>query len=449
MDHFGHITACATKAQHMLTAHGLHAGMRNEGAALARAHASMRTGGAKQEMGARALDGTHSDVHRRRSPRTGRKCTKRAAGTHVQGRRVSSTCARRVARTHARPRRGSSSWHTGRARALATEAPLKPGAHVNEAGRARVGPAARKVRYVSCAPECATKAQQGRCAPAGAKKAQNVRCAPAGATKAQHGQRVHRRRSKSTGRTAACATKAQRKHRAHVNWTGRTPARATKEQRKRQAPVHGGAARQHVRLRRNTGNGLHSCMRNTALCVRARTGSAPACARRRHNTTAGLTCTGWEARQRVPRRWPRLRSLHSSRAYVLAREQGKAGSRARKGPHNTFSFHRALDIGPRTSPVFYQPFRFLSFLTGGGESMRQRGWISVDRGSKTTLPLTMPRRVFKSSAKDPVHHSIGILMQGCNAQLLRCVCKANGMGPWGRGAPLLRVGCRRMGDGAA
>ena len=57
--------------------------------------------------------------------------------------------------------------------------------------------------------------------------------------------------------------------------------------------------------------------------------------------------------------------------------------------------------------------------------MRQRGWISVDRDGKTTLPLTMPRRVFKSSAKDPAHHSIGITIQGLSPQLVRC----GGKGP--------------------
>ena len=39
-------------------------------------------------------------------------------------------------------------------------------------------------------------------------------------------------------------------------------------------------------------------------------------------------------------------------------------------------------------------------VEGEGRIRATRGWISVDRGSKATLPLTMPRRVFKSSAKD-------------------------------------------------
>ncbi|KAH9657869.1 hypothetical protein KPL70_023255 [Citrus sinensis] len=37
---------------------------------------------------------------------------------------------------------------------------------------------------------------------------------------------------------------------------------------------------------------------------------------------------------------------------------------------------------------------------------------AVDRGSKATLPLTIPRRVFKSSAKDSTRRSMGITIQG-------------------------------------
>ncbi|GJV47142.1 hypothetical protein Tco_1437354 [Tanacetum coccineum] len=36
----------------------------------------------------------------------------------------------------------------------------------------------------------------------------------------------------------------------------------------------------------------------------------------------------------------------------------------------------------------------------------------VDRGSKATLPLTIPRRVFKSSAKDSTRHLMGIVLHG-------------------------------------
>jgi len=36
----------------------------------------------------------------------------------------------------------------------------------------------------------------------------------------------------------------------------------------------------------------------------------------------------------------------------------------------------------------------------------------VDRGSKATLPLTIPRRVFMSSAEDTTHRSMKIVLQG-------------------------------------
>ena len=49
---------------------------------------------------------------------------------------------------------------------------------------------------------------------------------------------------------------------------------------------------------------------------------------------------------------------------------------------------------------------------GEGRIRATWGWISVDRGSKATLPLTMPRRVFKSSAKDSTRRSMGIVLQG-------------------------------------
>ncbi|KAK1311513.1 hypothetical protein QJS10_CPA08g00876 [Acorus calamus] len=39
-------------------------------------------------------------------------------------------------------------------------------------------------------------------------------------------------------------------------------------------------------------------------------------------------------------------------------------------------------------------------------------WISVDRGSKVTLPLTMLRRLFKSSAKDSACRTVGIALHG-------------------------------------
>ncbi|WZY99810.1 hypothetical protein YC2023_072139 [Brassica napus] len=45
---------------------------------------------------------------------------------------------------------------------------------------------------------------------------------------------------------------------------------------------------------------------------------------------------------------------------------------------------------------------------GGGSNLSDKGRISVDRGSKATQPLTIPRRVFKSSAKDSTCRSVAV-----------------------------------------
>ena len=86
---------------------------------------------------------------------------------------------------------------------------------------------------------------------------------------------------------------------------------------------------------------------------------------------------------------------------------------------------------------------------GEGRICATRGWISVDRGSKATLPLTMPRRVFKSSAKDSARRPFGISLQGGPT-----ACPPRG--PWpstcargGACAPLLWVGRQSAGAGAA
>ena len=45
----------------------------------------------------------------------------------------------------------------------------------------------------------------------------------------------------------------------------------------------------------------------------------------------------------------------------------------------------------------------------GGRIKATQGLILVDRGSKATLPLTIPRHVLKSSAKDFTRRSMGII----------------------------------------
>jgi hypothetical protein len=53
-----------------------------------------------------------------------------------------------------------------------------------------------------------------------------------------------------------------------------------------------------------------------------------------------------------------------------------------------------------------------------GQIIGTGGRISVDRSSKATLPLTIPRPIFKSSAKDSSPRSSGIAMQSTRARLL-------------------------------
>ena len=78
---------------------------------------------------------------------------------------------------------------------------------------------------------------------------------------------------------------------------------------------------------------------------------------------------------------------------------------------------------------------------GEGRIRATKGWISVDRGSKATLPLTMPRRVFKSSAKDSARRRSEIDLRGCRTRLIRRGGLSVGTGPSGRDAPTVgRVG---------
>ena len=74
-------------------------------------------------------------------------------------------------------------------------------------------------------------------------------------------------------------------------------------------------------------------------------------------------------------------------------------------------------------------------IVGEGRIRATWGWISVDRGSKATLPLTMPRRVFKSSAKDSAHRPLGRELRGGRPRHVDRTGLANGTGPWGRKRP--------------
>jgi hypothetical protein len=70
-------------------------------------------------------------------------------------------------------------------------------------------------------------------------------------------------------------------------------------------------------------------------------------------------------------------------------------------------------------------------MKGEGQIIVTHGWILVDRGSKATLPLTMPYRVFKSSAKDSTCHPFGRMFQGSPPQLIGRAGFAIATGPWG------------------
>ena len=93
-----------------------------------------------------------------------------------------------------------------------------------------------------------------------------------------------------------------------------------------------------------------------------------------------------------------------------------------------------------TPPDTPQPARVSGLCVSGEGRIRATwGWISVDRGSKATLPLTMPRRVFKSSAKDSARRPCEIDLRGGRPRLVRRGGLADGTGPSGP-KPLLWVG---------
>ena len=104
----------------------------------------------------------------------------------------------------------------------------------------------------------------------------------------------------------------------------------------------------------------------------------------------------------------------------------------------------------RSAPGFEPPQfgrRWGGALWGEGRIRATKGWISVDRGSKATLPLTMPRRVFKSSAKDSARRPWRIALRGGRPRLVRRGSLAPDTGPWGREAPT--VGRRRTAGASA
>ena len=96
--------------------------------------------------------------------------------------------------------------------------------------------------------------------------------------------------------------------------------------------------------------------------------------------------------------------------------------------------HLAILIGMLRARCKLEPTIIIEEL-GEGRIRATWGWISVDRGSKATLPLTMPRRVFKSSAKDSAHRPLGRELRGGRPRHIGRTGLANGTGPWGRKRP--------------
>ncbi|KAK8526739.1 hypothetical protein V6N13_100760 [Hibiscus sabdariffa] len=77
-------------------------------------------------------------------------------------------------------------------------------------------------------------------------------------------------------------------------------------------------------------------------------------------------------------------------------------------------------------------------------ALTQPDAVRVDRGSKATLPLTIPRRVFKSSAKDSTRRSVEITLQGGTHDLSDARATPTTRALGGQ-RPLLRVGNRATG----
>ncbi|PKA59359.1 hypothetical protein AXF42_Ash001453 [Apostasia shenzhenica] len=71
-------------------------------------------------------------------------------------------------------------------------------------------------------------------------------------------------------------------------------------------------------------------------------------------------------------------------------------------------------------------------------------WISVDRGNKVTLPLTMPRREFKLSAKDSACRPFKTSLQGVRRGLYAPRKEATSVSrPWGIGVPYFGTLCEQ------
>jgi hypothetical protein len=123
---------------------------------------------------------------------------------------------------------------------------------------------------------------------------------------------------------------------------------------------------------------------------------------------------------------PPTRPPASAVASKGCRPRRAARPRAAPGPPPPTRGRAPRQAGPRRDLAVSIPpksrFNLRGPLVQGMEGWRgegriraTRGWISVDRGSKATLPLTIPRRVFKSSAKDSTRRPTGMTLRGGRA----------------------------------
>ena len=169
----------------------------------------------------------------------------------------------------------------------------------------------------------------------------------------------------------------------------------------------------------------------------------------RQNALPGLTPPAWPATVRAPSRMA-ISFRHSASSWGAS--QAPIRFPPENFKHSLTLFSKSFSSFPRDtcSLSIFAPFLSFVFLGArraersfvGGSAGRPRSWHpqsaarcsvdcslvrlpaqpdaqrsvdSVDRGSKATVPLTMPCCVFKSSAKDSTRRSAGITLRGSRA----------------------------------
>ncbi|KAH9697507.1 hypothetical protein KPL71_023630 [Citrus sinensis] len=179
-----------------------------------------------------------------------------------------------------------------------------------------------------------------------------------------------------------------------------------------------------ARARHAPGTRAANCRRSSearqrALATKARSRRSSE-ARQRALATKARSPRSSEARLAHAMQPPLARQAAQAREASCPRSRGR--QRALASRPGTIARLARHPRGPRTAPSreagralpgwggWLPSARevYVRLLTVGGDGSLFR----VDRGSKATLPLTIPRRVFKSSAKDSTRRSMGITIQG-------------------------------------